>query len=191
MLLDSGAREDFWESLDCKEVKTVNLKGNQSWIFIGRTDAIAEAPILWPPNVKSQLIKKDPEAGKDWREEEKWVAEDEMARLYHQLSGHEFEQTVEAVEDRGAWRAAVHGIATSQTWLSNWTTISSSLLELQGVLVALKFVKFIAHGAWDSFACTFTPYAYWLCHYCSNAGDTKSLSSCPWGAHALVQKGRQ
>ena len=108
MLLDSGAREDFWESLDYKEVKTVNLKGNQSWIFIGRTDAIAKAPILWPPDVKSQLIGKDPDAGKDWREEEKWAAEDEMARLYHQLSGYEFEQTVEAVEDRGACNAVDH-----------------------------------------------------------------------------------
>ena len=62
--------------LDCKEIKLVNPKGNQSWIFIGRTDA--EAPILWPPDVKSRLTRKDPDAGKDWGQEEKWMAEDEM-----------------------------------------------------------------------------------------------------------------
>ena len=66
--------------LDCKEIKPVNPKGNHSWIFIGRTDAEAEAPILWPPDEKSRLIGKDPDAGKDWRQEEKWAAEDEMVR---------------------------------------------------------------------------------------------------------------
>ena len=66
--------------LDNKEIKPVNLKGNQPWIFIGRTVAEAEASILWPPGVKSQLIRKGPDAGKDWRQKEKWVAEDEMAR---------------------------------------------------------------------------------------------------------------
>ena len=65
--------------LDCKEIKPVNLKGNQSWIFIGKTDA--EAPILWPPDVKSQLIRKDPDAGKDWRQEEKGMTEDEIMNL--------------------------------------------------------------------------------------------------------------
>ena len=66
--------------LDCKEIQPVNPKGNQSWIFIGRTDAEAEAPILWPPDVKSRLIGKDPDAGKDWGQEEKKETEDEMAR---------------------------------------------------------------------------------------------------------------
>ena len=66
--------------LDCKEIKPLNPKGNQPWIFIERTDAEAEAPILWPPDVKSQLIGKDPNAGKDWRQQEKRVAEDEMVR---------------------------------------------------------------------------------------------------------------
>ena len=66
--------------LDCKEIKPLNPKGNQPWIFIERTDAEAEAPILWPPDVKSQLIGKDPDAGKDWRQQEKRVAEDEMVR---------------------------------------------------------------------------------------------------------------
>ena len=74
--------------LDCKEIKPVNLKGSQPWIFIGRTDAEAEAPILWPPNAKSRLIGKDPEAGKDWGQE-KGVPEDEMVGWHHWLNGHE------------------------------------------------------------------------------------------------------
>ena len=80
--------------LDCKETKPVHPKGNQSWILIGRTDAEAKAPILWPPDVKNWLIGKDPDAGKDWRQKEKTAAEDEMVRYYHQFSGHEPEQTL-------------------------------------------------------------------------------------------------
>ena len=79
---------------DFKEIKAVNPKGNQSWIFIGRTDAEAEAPILWPPDMKSQLIRKDPDAGKDWRQEEKETAGDEMVGWHHWLNGQEFEQTL-------------------------------------------------------------------------------------------------
>ena len=77
--------------LDCKEIHPVHSKGNQSWIFIGRTDAEAEAPILWPPDAKSWLTGKDPDAGKDWRQEEKGTTEDEMVGWHHQLDGHEFE----------------------------------------------------------------------------------------------------
>ena len=80
--------------LDCKEIKPVNPKGNQPWIFIGRTDAEAETPILQPPDVKSQLIREDPDAGKDWRQEEKGTTEDEMVGWHHLLNGHEFEQTL-------------------------------------------------------------------------------------------------
>ena len=75
--------------LDCKEIQPVHPKGNQSWIFIGRTHPEAEAPILWPPDVKNWLI---PVAGKDWRQEEKETTEDEMVAWHHQLDGHEFEQ---------------------------------------------------------------------------------------------------
>ena len=77
--------------LDCKEIKPVHSKGDQSWIFIGRTDAEAETPILWPPDVKNWLIWKDPDTGKDWWQEEKGMTEDEMAGWHHRLSGHEFE----------------------------------------------------------------------------------------------------
>ena len=79
--------------LDSKEIQPVHPKGNQPWIFIGRTDAEAEAPILWPPNMKSWLPEKAPDAGKDWRQEEKGVTEDEMVGWHHWLDGHEFEQT--------------------------------------------------------------------------------------------------
>ena len=77
--------------LDCKEIQPDHLKGNQSWTFIGRTDVEAETPILWPPDVKNWLIWKDPDAGKDWRQEEKGTTEDEMVGWHHQLNGHEFE----------------------------------------------------------------------------------------------------
>ena len=77
--------------LDCKEIQPVNPKGNQSWIFNRKTDAEAETPILWPPDEKNWLIRKDPEAGKDWRQEEKGMTEDEVVEWHHQLDGHEFE----------------------------------------------------------------------------------------------------
>ena len=79
--------------LDCKEVQPVHPKGAQSWVFIGRTDVKAETPILWPPHAKSWLIGKDPDAGRDWGQEEKGMTEDEMAGWHHWLDGHEFEWT--------------------------------------------------------------------------------------------------
>ena len=77
--------------LDCKEIQPVRLKGDQSWVFIGRTDAEAETPILWSPDAKSWLLGKDPDAGRDWGQEEKGMTEDEMAGCHHLLNGHEFE----------------------------------------------------------------------------------------------------
>ena len=77
--------------LDCKEIQPVHPKENQSWIFIGRTDAEAETPALWPPDAKNWLIGKDPDAGKDWRREDKEMTEDEMAGWHHGLKGDEFE----------------------------------------------------------------------------------------------------
>ena len=108
--------------LDCKEIKPVNLKGNQPWMFIGRTDVEAETPVLWLPDTESWLIWKDPDAGKDWGQEEKGMTEDEIVGWYHQLSGCEFGQTQETVKDREAWSAAVHGVAKSWMRLSNWMT---------------------------------------------------------------------
>ena len=78
--------------LDCKEIQLVHPKGDQSWMFIGRSDAEAETPILWPPDAKNWLFWKDPDAEKDWRQEEKGTTEDEMVGWHHRLNGHEFEQ---------------------------------------------------------------------------------------------------
>ena len=77
--------------LDCKEMQPVHPKGDQSWVFIGRTDAEAETPVLWPHHTESWRIGKDPDTGEDWRQEEKGTTEDEMAGWNHQLDGHEFE----------------------------------------------------------------------------------------------------
>ena len=94
MLLNCGVGEDSREFLGRKEIKPVHPKGNQSWMFIGKTHAETETPILWPQDVKSQVIGKDLHAGKDWGQEEKGMTEDEMVGWHHQCNGHEFEQTL-------------------------------------------------------------------------------------------------
>ena len=88
--------------LDCQELKLVNPKGNKPWIFIERTDAEAEAPILWPPEAKSWLTGKDPDAEKDWRQEEKGTTEDKMVEWHHQLNEHEFKQTPGDSKEQGS-----------------------------------------------------------------------------------------
>ena len=115
--------------LDCKEIKPVHPKGNQSWIFIGRTDAETEIPILWPPDVKNWLIWKDPDAGKDWRQEKKGMTEDEMVGWHHQLDGHEFEQAPGVGDGQGSlaccspWACKESDLTE---WL-NWTEQSRTL----------------------------------------------------------------
>ena len=111
--------------LDSKEINPVNPKGNQSWIFIGRTDAEAEAAILWSPDVKNWLTGKDPDAGKDWRQEEKGTTENEMVGWHHGLDGHEFEQAPEVGDGQGGlvcyspWSR--EGLDMTE-WL-NWTEL--------------------------------------------------------------------
>ena len=107
--------------LDCKEIQPVHPKGDQSWIFIGRTDSEAETPILWPPDAKNWLTGKDPDVRKDWRQEEKGTTEDEMVEWHHRLDGPGFEQALGVGDGQGAWHSAVHVFAKSQTWLSDWT----------------------------------------------------------------------
>ena len=120
VLLNCGAREDFESPLDCKEIELVNLKGNQAWIFIGRTDA--EALILGPSDVESRLIGKDPDAGKDWRQEKRlgW---------HHWLKGHEFEQTLGDNEGQGS--LLVCGVTKNWTPLRDWTITTSKRKEIK------------------------------------------------------------
>ena len=115
--------------LDCKEIQPVHPKGAQSWIFIGRTDAEAETSILWPPDAKNWLIGKDPDAGKDWRQEEKGTTDNEMVGWHHQLDGHEFEQAPGVGNRQGClaccspWgRRVRHNWATELNWCyGKWT----------------------------------------------------------------------
>ena len=128
MLLNCGFGEDSWESLGLKEIQSVHPEGDQSWVFIGRTDAEAETPVVWPPHAKSWLTGKDPDAGRDWGQEEKGMTEDEMPGWHPPLDGHEFEWTPGVGDGQGGLAAAIHGVAKSRTRLSHWTECKFSRL---------------------------------------------------------------
>ena len=120
--------------LDCKEIKPVNPKGNQPWIFIVRTDAETETPILWPPDVKSWLIGRDPDAGKDWRQE-KGTTDDEMVGWHHRVNWHEFEEALGVGDEQGSLAGCSswgHKESDKTEWL-NWTGLKycSKLYYLQ------------------------------------------------------------
>ena len=140
MLLNCGVGETLESPLDFKEIKPVRPKGNQPWIFIGRADA--EAPILWPPDVNSWLVGKDPDAGKIWGQEEKGVAENEMVGWHHWLNRNESEQTLGNGEGQRSLVCAVHGVATSWMWLSDWAT--TTYFWLYWVFVAMHRLSVVA-----------------------------------------------
>ena len=120
-LLNVVLEKTLENSLDCKEIKPVNPKGNEPWIFTGRTDGEAEAPILWPPDVKSQLIRKDPDAEKDWgRRRRGWQRITWLDGIINSTDM-SLSKIQEMVKDREAWHVAVHGVTKSRTWLSDWT----------------------------------------------------------------------
>ena len=137
--------------LDCKEIQTVHPKGDQSWVFIGRTDVEAEILVLWPPHVKSWLIGKDPDAGNDWRWEEKGMTEDEMAGWHHWLDGRESEWTLGVGDGQGglacwdSWGCKESNMAEWQ----NWTELKEDVGEGHGNPLQCSCLENPAdRGAW-------------------------------------------
>ena len=124
MLLNRGVGEDSWDPLDCKEIQAVHSEGDQPWDFFGRNDAKAKTPVLWPLHVKSWLIGKDSDAGRDWGQEEKGTTENEMAGWHHWLDGRESEWTSGVGDGQEAWCAGIHGVAKSRTGLRDWTELN-------------------------------------------------------------------
>ena len=143
--------------LDCKEIKPVHPKENQSWVFIGRTDAEAETLILWPPDAKNWLIWKDPDAGMDWRREEKGATEDEIVGWHHWLYGHEFEQVLGVCDGQGGLACCspwghkeldmTEWLNCVPNWLKRWCCENDVLnmpanLENSSVAIGLEKISF-------------------------------------------------
>ena len=143
MLLNCGVEKTLESPLDCKEIQPVHPKGNQSWISIGRTDAEAEIPILWPPDAKNWLIAKDPHARKDWKQEEKGAMEDEIVGWHHWLDGHEFEQALWVGEGQGSLVCCIPGGDKELDGL-NWTEfIKLSIFPYKVTSFSIEYKYFI------------------------------------------------
>ena len=132
--------------LDCKEIQPVHPKGDQSWVFIGRTDVEAETPILWPPDVKSWLTWKDPDAGKDWRWEEKGTTEDEMVGWHHRFNGHWFEQALWVGDGQGILACCSPLQRVRHDWVTElkWSDSCFTLLygrNWSNIVMKLYFIK--------------------------------------------------
>ena len=131
--------------LDCKEIQPVHPKGDQSWVFFGRTEAKAETPILWPPHAKSWLIGKDSDAGRDWGQEEKGTTEDEMAGWHHQLDGYEFGWTLGAGDGQGGLACCNSwGHRVGHDWATElkWTELNWNVFYIMRMLESFKYIVF-------------------------------------------------
>ena len=141
--------------LDCKEIQPVHPKGNQSWMFVGRTDAEAETPIFWPPDVKNWLIWKDPDAGKDWRQEEKGMTEDETVGWHHWLNGHGFGGTLGVGDGQGGlagcspWGPKESDMTEQLNW-TDWWHMSSQVCIWQHCIGNLNSVMVGVFTPWKS-----------------------------------------
>ena len=167
--------------LDCKEIQPVHPKGDQSWVFIGRTDAEAETPILWPPDVKSWLSLKHPDAGKDWGQEEKGMTEDEMVGWHHQLSIHEFKQIPGVGDGQG-------GLACCDLWghkesdtteRLNWTEMFDRILLWSHLVLGFCFLRDFDHN-FNFSACNWVVhnfYFFWFSLRRLNFSKNLSISS--------------
>ena len=130
--------------MDCKEIQPVHSKGDRSWVFFGRNDVKAETPVLWPPHVKSWLIGRDSDAGRDWGQEEKGTTEDEMAGWHHRLDGREFEWTLGVGDGQG-------GLVCCNSWGCKESDTTELLNWVRNQPLSLLFVKDSKAGKWETF----------------------------------------
>ena len=173
--------------LECKKIQPVHPKGNQSWIFIGRTDAEAETPIFWPPDAKSRLIGKDPDAGKDWGQEEEETTEDEMVGWHHRLNGHGFGWTLGVGDGQGGLACCGSwGRKESDTteWLNwtelKWTHAECILFFKKKSLVLFFSIMFEMHWYWCSSSISWFSFPGGANgQEPGNAGDIRDVGSVP------------